>query len=190
MIPRIQLTPQAVEDLDEIWWFIANDSRDAADRVEREILATCHWLAQHPGMGHKRQDTTPLPVRFWTITKFPHLSDRVPPGNCPVAGDRRAAWKAGSERSSQEPDVSDHAHPLAKSGRKSLPRAQPRGWGTRLQPWLSGLAGFPSQAPAGDASLLSHLSRKAGERMGWGTRPLATANTDQTVLGLPVLPAQ
>jgi len=72
MKPRIQFTPQAVEDLDEIWWFIANDSPDAADRVEREILATCHWLAHHSRMGHKRHDITPLPVRFWTVTKFPN----------------------------------------------------------------------------------------------------------------------
>jgi len=40
--------------------------------VEREILATCHWLAQHSRMGHKRHDITPLPVRFWTVTKFPN----------------------------------------------------------------------------------------------------------------------
>jgi len=29
-----QFTPQATEDLDAIWWFIAADNRDAADRVE------------------------------------------------------------------------------------------------------------------------------------------------------------
>jgi plasmid stabilization system protein ParE len=35
------LTPQATEDLDAIWWFIAKDNREAADRVEQEIVATC-----------------------------------------------------------------------------------------------------------------------------------------------------
>jgi len=34
-----QLTPQAAEDLDALWWFIAEDNQDAADNVEREILA-------------------------------------------------------------------------------------------------------------------------------------------------------
>jgi plasmid stabilization system protein ParE len=68
----IQLTPQAIEDLDGIWWTIAEDSRDAAERVEMEILATCHRLAKHPRMGTKRQDVTMLPVRFWTMTKFPN----------------------------------------------------------------------------------------------------------------------
>jgi plasmid stabilization system protein ParE len=28
-------------------------------------------LAKHPLMGSKRQDITPRPLRFWTITKFP-----------------------------------------------------------------------------------------------------------------------
>jgi plasmid stabilization system protein ParE len=65
-----QLTPQATEDLDAIWWFIAKDNRDAADRVEMEIVATCRRLAKHPLMGSKRQDITRLPVRFWTVTKF------------------------------------------------------------------------------------------------------------------------
>jgi plasmid stabilization system protein ParE len=67
-----QLTSQAIEDLDAIWWAIAEDNRDAAERVEIEILATCHRLARHPRMGTKRQDITMLPVRLWTITKFPN----------------------------------------------------------------------------------------------------------------------
>jgi plasmid stabilization system protein ParE len=65
-----RLTPQATKDLDSIWWFIARDSREAADAVEMEIAATCRRLAKHPLMGMKRQDVTLLPVRFWTVTKF------------------------------------------------------------------------------------------------------------------------
>ena len=41
-----QFTPKATEDLDAIWWFIAEDNRDAADRVETEIIATCRRLAK------------------------------------------------------------------------------------------------------------------------------------------------
>lgn len=54
-----------------MWWFIAEDNPDAADNVEQEILATCRRLAKYPRMGIKRQDITALPVRFWTIPKFP-----------------------------------------------------------------------------------------------------------------------
>jgi plasmid stabilization system protein ParE len=49
-----QFTPQATEDLDAIWWFIAEHNREAAGRVELEILATCRRLAKHPLMGTKR----------------------------------------------------------------------------------------------------------------------------------------
>jgi plasmid stabilization system protein ParE len=67
-----QLTPQAREDLDAIWWFIADENLEAAERVEIEIIATCHRLARHPRMGTKRQDITGLPVRFWSVRKFPN----------------------------------------------------------------------------------------------------------------------
>ena len=67
-----QFTPQATEDLDAIWWFIAEHSREAANRVELEILATCRRLAKHPLMGTRRRDITQRPVRFWTVTKFPN----------------------------------------------------------------------------------------------------------------------
>ena len=43
-----ELTPQAAEDLDAIWWFIADDSRDAANRVEAEIVGSCRRLAKYP----------------------------------------------------------------------------------------------------------------------------------------------
>jgi antitoxin ParD1/3/4 len=72
MNAAFQFTPQAVDDLDGIWWFIAEDNRDAANRVESEIVATCRRLAMHPQMGVRRQDITTLPVRFWTVTKFPN----------------------------------------------------------------------------------------------------------------------
>jgi plasmid stabilization system protein ParE len=70
MNARFQLTPQAVEDLDAIWWFLAENSRRSADRVEAEIIATCRRLALRPLVGTRRQDITTLAVRFWTLTKF------------------------------------------------------------------------------------------------------------------------
>jgi plasmid stabilization system protein ParE len=73
MNARFQFTPQATEDLDATWWFIAHENRDAADRVELEIVATCRRLAKHPLMGTKRRDVTGLPLRFWTVTKFPNF---------------------------------------------------------------------------------------------------------------------
>lgn len=72
MTASFQFTPQATADIDTIWWFIAKDNQVAADLVEAEIVASCRRLAKHPRMGTKRQDITPLNVRFWIVTKFPN----------------------------------------------------------------------------------------------------------------------
>ncbi len=72
MSASFQLTPQAIEDLDGVWWFIAEDSIEAANRVEAEIITTCHRLAAYPLIGHKRPDISPLPVLFWTVPRYPN----------------------------------------------------------------------------------------------------------------------
>jgi plasmid stabilization system protein ParE len=72
MSAPFQLTTQAIEDLDGIWWFITKQNREAAGRVEAEIIATCRRLAGYPLIGHHRRDITPLPVRFWTLPKYPN----------------------------------------------------------------------------------------------------------------------
>jgi len=79
-----QFTAQATKDLDAIWWFIAEHSRDAADRVEMEIVATCRRLAKHPLMGTKRQDITLRPVRFWTLPKFSNYVIVYKPDTAPL----------------------------------------------------------------------------------------------------------
>ena len=84
MNAAFQLTPQATEDLEAIWWFIAEGNRDAADRVEMEVVATCRRLAKHPLMGSRRQDITQLPVRFWTLPKFPNYVIVYRPDTAPV----------------------------------------------------------------------------------------------------------
>jgi plasmid stabilization system protein ParE len=42
------LTPQAEDDLINIWSYIAQDSLDAANRVETQIYAACAFLASTP----------------------------------------------------------------------------------------------------------------------------------------------
>jgi plasmid stabilization system protein ParE len=65
-----QLTPRALSDLGDIWDYIAEDNVDAANRVESAILSACSSLARNPMLGSKRSEITPLPVRFWTVTRF------------------------------------------------------------------------------------------------------------------------
>ena len=84
MNATFQLTPQATEDLDAILLFIAEGNREAADRVEVEIIATCKRLAKHPLMGTKRQDITLLPLRFWTLPKYPNYVIVYRPDTAPL----------------------------------------------------------------------------------------------------------
>jgi plasmid stabilization system protein ParE len=57
---------------------------EAANRVETEIVASCRRLARYPLMGSKRQDITSLPVRFWTVAKFPNYVIVYRPETAPI----------------------------------------------------------------------------------------------------------
>jgi plasmid stabilization system protein ParE len=72
MSTLFQLTPSALDNLSDILDYIAEDNVNAARRVESAILSACGSLAKYPLIGSKRTDITPLPVRFWTVTKFPN----------------------------------------------------------------------------------------------------------------------
>ncbi len=65
-----RFTPQAVDDLFEIWSHIAGESVDAADRVEEAVYSACAFLVNHPNAGRVREDLTALPVRFWIVQPF------------------------------------------------------------------------------------------------------------------------
>ena len=67
---RYVLTPQAAEDLDAIWEYIAQDNVDQADRVIGEVEASCRRLTEYPEIGHTRGDLTELPVKFWTVFSY------------------------------------------------------------------------------------------------------------------------
>ena len=51
--------PQAEIDLDEIWWYIAHDNPDNADRLLDKIEERCRTLAQFPLMGMSREEIMP-----------------------------------------------------------------------------------------------------------------------------------
>ena len=68
---KYQFTPQAVNDLLDIWSFIAQDNPEAADRVEAAVFRACDLLADSPLAGSIRRDLTPLPLRFWVVQPYP-----------------------------------------------------------------------------------------------------------------------
>jgi len=65
-----QFTPQAIEDLFEIWSYIAGDDLEAASRVEEAIHAGCAFLTDTPLAGRIREDLTSLPLRFWLVQPY------------------------------------------------------------------------------------------------------------------------
>jgi antitoxin ParD1/3/4/toxin ParE1/3/4 len=65
-----RLSPEASQDLTEIYEYIAQDNVDAADRVREELLEAMRGLAEMPGKGHRRMDLTRRPVLFWTVRSY------------------------------------------------------------------------------------------------------------------------
>jgi toxin ParE1/3/4 len=56
----VRTRPQAEADLEEIWWYIAQDNPDAADAFLDQIEERCAVLAQFPLMGTDREDLLPF----------------------------------------------------------------------------------------------------------------------------------
>ena len=69
MSPRYRLTPNAQENVDAICAFIADDSVAAALRVW-DSLEAFEQLAETPEIGHRREDLTDRPVKFWNVFSY------------------------------------------------------------------------------------------------------------------------
>jgi plasmid stabilization system protein ParE len=78
------LTSLAKADIFEIWACIADDSEDAADRVEQAIYSACEFVGNSPFRGHSRQDLTKRLLRFWTLTRYPNYTVVYRPETVPV----------------------------------------------------------------------------------------------------------
>ncbi len=62
--------PEAYEDLDEIWEYIAARDLDAADRLLDEHYAVMRTLASFPHAGHIRADLAPDSIRFYAVRDY------------------------------------------------------------------------------------------------------------------------
>jgi len=78
------LTPLATVDIFQVWTYIARPNQDAADRVEQAIFDACAFLAEAPMRGHCRPDLTALPLRFWTLSRYPNYVIVYRPEKVPV----------------------------------------------------------------------------------------------------------
>lgn len=79
-----RLTPLAKADVFHIWSTIAEDSENAANRVEQAIFDACAFVAKSPMRGHSRRDLTTRPLRFWTLTRYPNYSVVYRPETAPL----------------------------------------------------------------------------------------------------------
>ena len=74
-MPQVVKLPLAESDLDDLWWYIAQDNPDAADRFLDKIEERCQALAQFPLMGLSRYELLPslrsLPVGKYLIFYLP-----------------------------------------------------------------------------------------------------------------------
>jgi len=52
--------------------------------VEEAIYDTCAFLAKAPLRGHRRKDLTELPVRFWTVVRYPKYLIVYDPADKPL----------------------------------------------------------------------------------------------------------
>ena len=78
---KFVLDPRAVEDLDQIWLYIAeNASPTTADHVEARFFEIFHQLAESPRIGHPRPDYTTAPMLFWPVYDYliAYLPEPIP----------------------------------------------------------------------------------------------------------------
>jgi plasmid stabilization system protein ParE len=78
------LTPLAKADIFDIWAYVAENSEPVADRLEQAIHDACAFLAEGPLRGHTRLDLTPLPLRFWTLIRYPNYTVVYRPEMAPL----------------------------------------------------------------------------------------------------------
>jgi antitoxin ParD1/3/4/toxin ParE1/3/4 len=67
---RYILAPEALQDLQDTWDFVAVDNPAAASALQEEFFRAFEGLAAMPGKGHKRDDLTDRPVHFFRVRSY------------------------------------------------------------------------------------------------------------------------
>lgn len=68
MSRRYQLTPLAVQDVNDVVFYIAeNFGLARAEQARTEFVKTFRLLAQRPEIGRHRPELWPEPYRFWSL---------------------------------------------------------------------------------------------------------------------------
>ena len=68
------LSPEAEEDVFEIWSYLANEVNvEFADQIESNLFDAFAHLSRNPGLGHKREDLTGIPVLFYRAFPYQYI---------------------------------------------------------------------------------------------------------------------
>lgn len=70
MSPAYRLTDRAEADLEAIADSIAVSSVDAAVKIMVALEDAFSMLASRPGIGHRREDLTERPLKFWSVYSY------------------------------------------------------------------------------------------------------------------------
>jgi plasmid stabilization system protein ParE len=70
MASRFIFTEEAEAQLLEILDHLGDDSESAAVRVRDAVYDAVGKLAESPGIGHRRQDLTDRPLKFWSVFSY------------------------------------------------------------------------------------------------------------------------
>ena len=65
-----EISPEALNDLQSIYDFIAEDSPTAADSLLEELFELFDRLLDMPRTGHSRPDLTNRDVLFWPVKPY------------------------------------------------------------------------------------------------------------------------
>jgi toxin ParE1/3/4 len=72
-VGKFFLSPEALEDLDVIWTYIAEDNAEAVDRVLNAAYGTCKNLADNPELGRLRKvPEITSGIHSFVITEYPN----------------------------------------------------------------------------------------------------------------------
>jgi toxin ParE1/3/4 len=76
---RAKISRSAVQDLDEVWLYIAQHNIDAAEKVISQLEAAAKKLAAAPGMGRKR-DELQAGLRSYPVGRYVLFYRRISGG--------------------------------------------------------------------------------------------------------------
>jgi plasmid stabilization system protein ParE len=62
--------PEAENDINAIWDYIAEDNPDAADQTVDKIVSAIEALVPFPNQGHRPGDLTSRPLRFSHVDEY------------------------------------------------------------------------------------------------------------------------